>query len=193
MTRTTLGLDLLKRRLLSRRDCPFRNVIVTWDTTPQALREWRESRSVEYENAANTNFETPIPAASWIELSEVMEGAVSRTATPESEVPSMSFHVDLKTQKEGIGQGAIPETSHDPWRDHSRTNRETLAVTGTDEIENAAGALQASLFREDSRNRWVPTTRCAKVVAILRPENARATAKSAAILPRKQTKVLSSI
>ena len=109
MTRTTLGLEDLKRRLLSRRDCPFRNVIVTWDTTPQALREWGESRSAEYENAASTSFENPIPASSWTGLSEVLERAVSKTSAPESEAPSMSFHVGLKTQKRASGKGPYPK------------------------------------------------------------------------------------
>ena len=36
MTRTTLGLEDIKQKVLRRRDCPFRNVIVMWDTTPQA-------------------------------------------------------------------------------------------------------------------------------------------------------------
>ena len=44
MTRTALGLEDVRRRVLRRRDCPFRNVIVIWDTTPQALREWQEAR-----------------------------------------------------------------------------------------------------------------------------------------------------
>ena len=41
-TRTKLGLEDVKRRLLRRRDSPFRKVIVKWDTTPEALRAWRE-------------------------------------------------------------------------------------------------------------------------------------------------------
>ena len=38
MTRTTLGLEDVRQRTLRRRACPFRSVIVIWDTTPQALR-----------------------------------------------------------------------------------------------------------------------------------------------------------
>lgn len=38
MTRTTLGLEDIRRRVLRRRDCPFSKVVVVWDTTPQALR-----------------------------------------------------------------------------------------------------------------------------------------------------------
>ena len=45
MTRTTLGLEDVKQRVLRRRTCPFRNVIVTWDTTPQAMHEWYNNRS----------------------------------------------------------------------------------------------------------------------------------------------------
>ena len=47
MTRTTLGLEEVRRRVLRRRDCPFGKVVVIWDTTPQALREWRKGRSAQ--------------------------------------------------------------------------------------------------------------------------------------------------
>ena len=109
MTRTTLGLEDVKRKVLRRRDCPFRNVIVTWDTTPQALREWRKNRSAEYEDAANTSLENPMPASFCDVLSEVLEEAVSKTATPESEAPSMSFQVGVKTRKKASGKGPYPK------------------------------------------------------------------------------------
>ena len=48
MTRTSLGLEELKRRVLRRRDCPFRKVVVVWDTTPEAVSEWRARRTSEY-------------------------------------------------------------------------------------------------------------------------------------------------
>ena len=110
MTRTTLGLEVVRKRTLRRRDCPFRNVIVMWDTTPQALREWSSRRSTQYEDAANTSLENPIPASFLLGgLSDALEKAVSKTATLESEAPSMCLHVSVKTRKKGSGKGPYPE------------------------------------------------------------------------------------
>ena len=109
MTRTTLGLEDVKQRTLRRRDCPFRNVIVIWDTTPQALREWRKGRSTEYEDAANASLENPMGASMWGVLSDALEQAISKTATPESDAPSMCFHVGAKTRKKASGKGPYPE------------------------------------------------------------------------------------
>ena len=108
-TRTALGLQDVRRRVLKRRDCPFRNVIVIWDTSPQALREWRNGRSAEYEDATNASLENPMPASIWGMLSDALEKAVSETATPESEAPSMGFHVGVKTRKKASGTGPYPK------------------------------------------------------------------------------------
>ena len=109
MTRTTLGLEDIRQRVLRRRDCPFRNVVVIWDTTPQALRAWRKSRSAEYEDAANASLENALGASISGVISDALEKAVSKTATPENEAPSMSFHVGAKTRKQVSGKGPYPE------------------------------------------------------------------------------------
>ena len=109
MTRTDLGLEDIKRRVLRRRDCPFRDVIVIWDTTPQAVREWRKARSAEYEDAANVSLENPVGASLLEVLSEGLEKAISKTAIPESEAPSMSLHLDVRTRKKAAGKGPYPE------------------------------------------------------------------------------------
>ena len=75
-----------------------------WDTSPQALREWRNGRSAEYEDATNASLENPMPASIWGMLSDALEKAVSETATPESEAPSMGFHVGVKTRKKASGK-----------------------------------------------------------------------------------------
>ena len=109
MTRTALGMEDVKKRVLRRRDCPFRDVIVIWDTTPQALREWRTARSAEYEDAVNTSLENPIGASLWGVVSEGLEKAISNMEIPESKVPSMSLHLNMKTQKKASGKGPYPE------------------------------------------------------------------------------------
>ena len=109
MTRTALGLEEVKQKVLRRRNCPFRNVIVIWDTTPQALREWRATRSAEYEDAVNASLENPISASLWEVVSEEPEKAISSTAIPESEASSMSLHLNVKTRKKASGKGPYPE------------------------------------------------------------------------------------
>ena len=109
MTRTLLGLQEIRRGVLKRLDCPFRRVIVTWDTTPQALREWRHRRSAEYENPANVSLKNPAGTRVWDRMSDLMEEAISEAGGPESNAPSMHFYVDVKVGKEASGTGPYPE------------------------------------------------------------------------------------
>ena len=109
MTRTALGLEEIRRRVLRKRECPFRNVVVIWDTSPQALRAWRSERSAEYANPANASLGNPWETSVWEGLSDAVEKAVSGTGIPESEVPSISLHVDVKTRKKASGKGPYPE------------------------------------------------------------------------------------
>lgn len=109
MTRMALGLEDVRRRVLKKWDCPFRNVVVIWDTSPQALRAWRSERSAEYADAANGSLENPLGASVWAELSDAVEEAVSGTGIPESEAPSMSLHLDVETRKKASGKGPYPK------------------------------------------------------------------------------------
>ena len=109
MTRTALGLKDIQRSTLRRRDCPFRSVVITWDTTPQAWRTWRETRSVAYEDAANASVESPTGVEAWGGLADALEEAVSRTAIPESEAPSVSLQSAVTTRKKASGKGPYPE------------------------------------------------------------------------------------
>ena len=112
MTRTALGLVDIKRRLLKKRDCPFRNVVVIWDTTPQACREWRSTRSAEYTDAVNASMENPVGASNMAALSDAVEVALCDTEIPESEAPSISLHLDVKTRKKALGNGPYPRFVH---------------------------------------------------------------------------------
>ena len=109
MTRITLGLEDVRRRVLRRRDCPFRKVVVIWDTTPEALREWSEGRSAQYEDAANASLKNSMGVSLWEALSEGLEEAILKTVTPESEAPSMSLHVRVESRKKASGTGPYPE------------------------------------------------------------------------------------
>ena len=110
LTRTSLGLEEVGRRKLRRRDCPFRNVFVMWEPTPQALREWNNRRAAEYEDAAHTSVGRPMTASFWLGvLPDLVEQAVAKTRIPESEAPSKLFHVSEKTRKKAQGKGPHPE------------------------------------------------------------------------------------
>ena len=110
MTRTALGLEEVKQRVLRRRDCPFGKVIVVWDTTPQAWREWRKARSAEYEDSANASLGNPLDMALLEWLTDGLEKAIAKTAIPESETPPMSMHLDIRTRKEAVGRGPYPRS-----------------------------------------------------------------------------------
>ena len=109
MTRTLLGLQEIRREVLKRRDCPFRRVIVTWDATPQALREWRARRSAGYEKPANVSLKNPVGTPALDRMSDLMEEATSEPGDPEDDAPSMHFYVDVKVRKEVSGTGPYPE------------------------------------------------------------------------------------
>ena len=188
MTRTTLGLEEVRRRVLRRRDCPFRKVVVIWDTTPQALREWRQGRSAQYEDAANTSLENPMGTSLWGVLSDGLEKAISKTATPESEAPSMSLHVCVEARKKASGKGALPGTRRGVWRGPARAQRGSRGTMGNVEIEACPDALQAALFRENTRCGRVGTVDRAKAFGVARLGNEGGTAKGAPALSRKQPK-----
>ena len=95
-TRTSLGLNELKQRALKRRDCPFRRIRVTWDTTPEAWRDWSRRRSADYDDVANAGLENAIPVAKIMTLLSESSEAVS-------------IIVERKTQKTRPGRGPYPE------------------------------------------------------------------------------------
>ena len=110
VTRTMLGLKEVRKRRLRRRDCPFRNVFVMWNPTPQALRDWNNGRTADYEDPANTSLKKPTPASFWMgTVAELMDQASAKMAIPESEAPSRCFHLRETTRKKAPDKGPYPE------------------------------------------------------------------------------------
>ncbi len=109
MTRAVLGLEEIKQKIVKRRDCPFRDVVVVWDTTPEAWSAWRIARSAEYENPANASVKSPLAVNLWEVFSGELEEAMPKAAIPESETPSITLHLDVKTRKKAAGKGPYPE------------------------------------------------------------------------------------
>ena len=188
MTRTALALEDVRRRVLRRRDCPFRKVMVVWDTSPQALRAWREVRSAEYEDAANTRLENPMGASMSGVISDALEKAIVKAATPGKRGTVDVFPCRYNDTKEGVGQGALPRIRRGVWKNRSRTRREAHGPQSNIEVEGRTDALQTALFRKNSQSGRVRTMDRAQVFHIVRLEIEGGTAKGEALLPRKQTK-----
>ena len=109
-TRTALGLEDLERKILRRSDCPFRQIIVVWDTSPEALQEWDEKKSSEYEDAANTSLENPVSAAKLGSIfSQTLNKVVPDLGLEESDIPSFSLKIKVQTGKNKMGKGPYPE------------------------------------------------------------------------------------
>ena len=109
MVRTALGMEEIGRRELRREKCPFKHVIVIWDTTPEAIEEWDAKRSKEYENVVNTSLMNPLPATMLTTLSRALEEAIKRTKTKECEAPSYCLHIEKRVEKKKSGKGPYPE------------------------------------------------------------------------------------
>ena len=107
--RTSMGMEEIGRKELRRKECPFKHVIVLWDTTPEAIKEWDAKRSREWEDVANTTLMNPIPTSIIPIWSELLEKAIERTGTVESESPSWGFHLEKKVEKKKTGKGPYPE------------------------------------------------------------------------------------
>ncbi len=109
ITRLGLGLEDVKRRMMWRQDCPFRKVVVIWDTSPQALYEWDEEKSPVYGNVANQSLESPMGASMIGILSSLFDKAVTKASIPESETPSISLYCSETAEKKATGGGPYPE------------------------------------------------------------------------------------
>ena len=190
MTRTALGLEDIRRRVLKKRDCPFRNVVVIWDTTPQAWRAWRNERSAEYADAVNASLENPLGASKWAALSDVVEEAVGDTEIPESEAPSMSLHLDVKTRKKASGKGPYPALVEAVGRVVRELGKKmmglrTMLKCGGLVGEGRRDGPQAALLRENSRPERVRAmeVNCAQTLCAARLESAGSEATRAMVVP----------
>lgn len=109
MVRTAIGMEEIGQKELRRKNCPFKHVIVLWDTTPEAIDEWEAKRSREYENVVNSTLMNPLPASTLATLSRVLKGAIERTKTIESEAPSCCLHIEKRVEKKKSGIGPYPK------------------------------------------------------------------------------------
>ena len=106
VTRTIAGLEELKRTELRKPACPFRKVVVTWDTTPEAMDEWRQHRSSHYDDVANASLHNLVPGTTLLDLASAL---MSGTGLPENEMPSQNLRVAVRVKKRRTGSGPYPE------------------------------------------------------------------------------------
>lgn len=99
VTRTQLGLEDVRRRKLKRSDCPFKQVIVLWDTTTEAMQEWEKRRSEFYNDVANSSLENPMSMSTLTELLGL---------TPPK---SIMLHAIVNVQKRRPAMALLPETA----------------------------------------------------------------------------------
>ncbi len=106
MVRTAMGIEEIRQKELIKKECPFKRVIVLWETTPEAMKEWGVKRSREYEDAANTTLMNPISLTALLRWLELLEKPIERTGTVKSEVSSsLHFHIEKKVERKKEGKG----------------------------------------------------------------------------------------
>ena len=108
-TRVLLGLEHLKDRFLVRDDCAFNRIVVVWDTTPEAWREWGKNGSSAYQDAADLSLENPMPAGRFFPfVSDRLDEAIRSTDLPPGRLPSIPLHLFVSADKRKSGSGPYP-------------------------------------------------------------------------------------
>ena len=98
-TRTKLGLEEIGREELERKDCPFKQVIVLWDSTLKAMRDWGERRSGLYGDIAMAGLADPFSTS-------LMDAVL------ETEPKSIGLHATVKAKTKKSGMGPHSETGN---------------------------------------------------------------------------------
>lgn len=80
VTRVSVGLQVVQRDLLDKKDCPFGRVVIVWDISWRALEDWinRCDRDA-YKNLAGLQLDNPI---SFLSLAEILQEESVRSLIP---------------------------------------------------------------------------------------------------------------
>ena len=95
--RTKLGLEEVRLAELERKDCSFKQVIVLWEPTLDAMREWAERRSSVYDDIAIASLAKPFSTS-------LMKAVLK------SEPESIGLHATVKAKTKRSGMGPHSET-----------------------------------------------------------------------------------
>lgn len=109
VVRTSIGIEEIKQKELVKKECPFKRVLVLWEVTPEAMKEWEAKRSVEYEDVDNLTLKNPIPLTALLSHPHILEKLQESTITAESKVPSLRFSIETKVEKKKKGQEPYPD------------------------------------------------------------------------------------
>ena len=155
VVRTGIGMEEIARKELIRKQCPFKHIIVVWDTTPEAIKEWNAKRSREYEDVANTTLMNPLPVAMLSILSKLSEKVTEQTETTvESELPSCCLHLERRVEKKKTGKGPYPKYCANDGKNGQKVGKRKPKEGKKEEIEaeDLSRALQGILLHKDKRN-----------------------------------------
>lgn len=108
-TRTKLALERFRQDVLEREDCPFKQVIVVWDTTYEAVVEWESKRSARYEDCHNSSVTGPRLHLGVTEWCGLVDRLMRETTVRDSESPYLSLHLSVTADKKMIAKGPFPE------------------------------------------------------------------------------------
>ncbi len=91
MNRTSIGLNLIRERQLSKKYCPFQRVVGVWDCTREAMRHWvLQANLAVYDDPANLTLTNPFKWTPWVQtLTDV-------TTSQYKELPSCTFILQCK-------------------------------------------------------------------------------------------------
>ncbi len=106
VTRVGMGLKGIKKRKLKRQDCPFKNISVVWDTSPQAISEWIDQRTADYDDVANIKPHKALKKILWDSLNTIR----TDSKFAECEIPSLKLNIDISVRKKERRKGQYPAT-----------------------------------------------------------------------------------
>ena len=175
-TRIQAGLEELKRTELRKPACPFREVIVTWDTTPEAIEEWKQRRSACYEDVANASLHGLVPGAKLLDHVSLL---MAEADLPENEMPSRNLRVAVRVRKRRSGIGPYPALVRILGEWVRELEGQGGKIGKRVHEGRPADALQGALVQETSRDARTTSLGHAKNIGVACVEGAGRSAESA--------------
>ncbi|MCY4129795.1 MAG: hypothetical protein OXG15_11240 [Gammaproteobacteria bacterium] len=146
ISRTKLGLVDVRQRLLRRRNCPFKRVIVVWDTTPEAINSWYQKRATVYNQPAFLSLSNPLVDQAWIVLAKFLGRVGVDSKIPESEWPSLMLYLEEEHQKKSTADGPYPIQITELRNFVHNQKRSSLGMLQKFKIRMASLAIQLLCF-----------------------------------------------
>lgn len=117
LTRTLMGLANIQETRLSQKECPFNRIIVLWDQSLEAIREWEAQRSDEYDTKAYCSLSVVY------QIQGIIDEAFKCRGIPDSEWPPFQLHLQVSVDKFKAGTGTYPQLVTAWMNDYSNLDR----------------------------------------------------------------------